>query len=164
MFLLLATALATDHGIQRIYDREVECAYKVDPKPDPATCAVRVRSVPPRRRPRHVGDQRGPPGKLFVSYHMPEIDWGAVRSFRTPRAFEPILLTVGLKPDRACPDELIEFAHLHSERGAVTHQACAGPPGRARAARSSSPTASSRRASGCRSGRTTRSTRPWRQT
>lgn len=128
MILLALNAFASDHGIQRIYDREVECAYKVDPQPDPTTCGLRMRAAT-------ADDERptwaisiAPPGKLFVSYHMPEIDWARVQMVRVPRAFEPILLTTGLQPDPACPDELVEYAHLHSERGTVTHQSCAAPP------------------------------------
>lgn len=129
MFLLLAAAFASDHGIQRIFDREVECAYQVDPQPDPSTCRVQERR-------KTADDERptwaisvAPPGKLFVSSHMAEIDWARADMVQIPRAFEPILLSVGLKPeDPACPGEQLEFAHIASERGTVTQQYCAAPP------------------------------------
>jgi hypothetical protein len=132
MFLpfLLATAQASDHGLQRIYDREVECAYDVDPKPDPSTCRTQVRREPPTDDRPTWAISIAPPGKLFVSHHMPAIDWGNVAMMKTPRAFEPILLSVGLAPSAACDsaEEVVGFTHVDSTRGAATHQVCSEPP------------------------------------
>lgn len=129
MFLLLAATIfsadASDHGLVRVFDREVECAYDVDPKPDPETCLTRVRPTPPTDERPTWAISVAPPGKLFVSHHMPDVDWSRVGMVRTPRAFEPILLSVGLKEDPACSGERVGFAHLNSARGAVSYQACA---------------------------------------
>lgn len=129
MILALTAALASDSGIVRLYDREVACALSVDPPAEAATCQVNVRSRPPHDDRPTWAIAVAPPGKLFVSMHMPAIDWGHVYLLGTARAYEPFLLSTGVAPADVCaPGEQIFYAHLASERGNVTQQACAGIP------------------------------------
>ncbi len=128
MLFFTAAALASDHGLQRIYDREVACEAKVDPRPDPDTCTLEARALPPDDDHPSWAITVAPPGKLWVAFHMPAIDWGRVHSWRLQRSFDPIILTVGLADDPICRGERLQFAHSYSERGATTHQACVAPP------------------------------------
>lgn len=126
MFWLSLAAFASDSGIQRVYDRQIVCGHGVDPPADPATCQLVVRrSLPHDDRPTWALGI-APPGRLFVSYHMPDIDWGHVYRVDVKRAFDPILVSVGLTVDEEiCPGEQLQYAHVMSERGPVTHQKCA---------------------------------------
>lgn len=126
LWLSLTTALASDSGIQHLYDRELVCDHGVDPPADPASCKVVVRrDTPDPGRPTWALGI-APPGRLFVGYHMPDIDWGHVYRIDMKRSFDPILLSVGLTVDEEiCPGERLQYAHIYSERGPVTHQVCA---------------------------------------
>lgn len=126
MIWLTLTAFASDSGIQRLYDRQIDCGHGVDPPADPATCKEGVRrELPDDDRPTWA-ITIAPPGRLFVSYHMPDINWGHVYRIDMKRAFDPILLSVGLTGDsEICPDERLQYVHLMSERGPLTHQVCA---------------------------------------
>ncbi|MEZ4322810.1 MAG: hypothetical protein R3F61_35410 [Myxococcota bacterium] len=125
--LLALTAFATDSGIQRLYDRELSCDFQVDPPPDARSCVEGVRSVPPDDERPTWGIAIAPPGKLYFSMHTADIDWGHVYRIDTPRAFDPILLSVGLtKEGKACPNERLFYLHSLSERGGITKQVCVG--------------------------------------
>lgn len=126
MLLTLAAALGSDSGIQLLYDRQVRCALSVDPPAEAASCAVDVRAAPPVPEDPTWAIAIAPPGKLFVALHMPAIDWGDVHVVEVQRAFDPVLLTVGLHDAAVCGTEKVLFAHLVGERGAHTKQACAG--------------------------------------
>ncbi|MCB9679416.1 MAG: hypothetical protein H6737_30205 [Alphaproteobacteria bacterium] len=130
MLILLATsALATDNGIQRLYDRQITCDFRVDPPPDPKTCVTGVRSDPPWDGRPTWGISIAPPGKLYFSMHAAQIDWGDVYLIETPRAFDPVLLSVGItKDDEACPAESVFYLNATSERGPLTKQVCLGIP------------------------------------
>lgn len=129
MLLLVYSALASDSGMQRVFDREVQCAHAVDPAPDASTCRARVRVDPPELDRASWVIGVAPPGKLFVSFHTPDVDWGGVTMARAPRAFDPVLFTTGLQPDPACGEEALHYGHVVSERGPLTQQACSQPPG-----------------------------------
>ena len=126
MIWLTLSAFASDSGIQRLYDRQITCGHGVDPPADPATCKEVVRTeLPDDDRPTWA-IAIAPPGRLFVGYHMPDINWGHVYRIDMKRAFDPILLSVGLSSDgEVCPGERLQYVHLTSERGPLTHQVCA---------------------------------------
>lgn len=128
MWFAVSAALASDSGIQLLYDRQITCALSVDPPAEAATCEVRVHSRPPVAERPTWAIAVAPPGKLFVSMHMPAIDWGDVRRLGVNRAFDPVLLTLGVADAEVCPGEKLYFAHLNSERGNETEQVCTAPP------------------------------------
>ena len=125
--LIASVALATDSGIQRIYDRQVQCGYSVDPPAEASTCDVVVRSaLPDDDRPTWAITVAAP-GKMFYGMHMPNIDWGHVYRVDVPRSFDPVLLSPGITTDaQACPEERLFYIHSNSERGPLTKQVCAG--------------------------------------
>lgn len=122
----LSAALASDSGIQLVYDRQLVCDHGIDPPADPNSCKlVARRETPDPGRPTWALGI-APPGRLFVGYHMPDIDWGHVYRIDVKRSFDPILMSVGLTTDgEVCPGERVQYAHIVSERGPLTHQVCA---------------------------------------
>lgn len=126
MLFLTVAALASDSGVQRLYDRQITCGHGVDPPAEAATCKVVVRrDTPDDARPTWAFGI-APPGRLFLSFHMPNIDWGHVYRIDVKRSFDPVLVSVGLTDDEeACPGERLMYTHVMSERGPLTHQVCA---------------------------------------